>query len=143
MEIASMGTLSKLYRNLNINLPERALIANEMGVNSPPVFSGWLESIAYIRNIIAHHSQLWSRTMAKRPSMQLNNPVGAWFVQPLRQGQLDKPFSTISCLLYLYQHLNQSENMKQQIIDLIKTYSNIPIYKYGFFNHWQDEPLWK
>ena len=143
MEIASMGTLSKLYKNLNINLPERGLIANEMGVNSPHVFSGWLEAIAYLRNIIAHHSRLWSRTMVKRPSMQLNNPGGAWFTQPLRQGQLDKPFSTISCLLYLYGYLSHSDDMKQQIIELINTYSKVPIYKYGFFNRWRFEPLWK
>ncbi|MDR1054595.1 MAG: Abi family protein, partial [Prevotellaceae bacterium] len=63
LEVASMGTLSKLYKSIKINLPEKGVIANKMGVNSPHVFSGWLESIAYIRNIIAHHSRLWSRTM--------------------------------------------------------------------------------
>jgi abortive infection bacteriophage resistance protein len=143
LEVASMGTLSKLYKNLKINLPERGLIANEMGINSPHVFSGWLESIAYIRNIIAHHSILWSRTMVKRPSLRLNNPVGVWFSQPLKQGQLDKPFSTISCMLYLCNFLNHSHDVKQQIIDLIHAYSNVPVYKYGFFNQWQNEPLWK
>ena len=143
MEVASMGTLSKLYKNLNVNLPERGKIANEMGINSPHVFSGWLDAIAYLRNIIAHHSRLWSRTMVKRPSMQLNNPVGAWFTQPLKQGQLDKPFSTISCLLYLYKHLSRSEDMKLQIIELINAYPNVPIYKYGFFNRWNTEPIWK
>ena len=143
MEVASMGTLSKLYKNLNVNLPERGVIANEMGISSPHVFTGWLEAIAYLRNIIAHHSRLWSRTMVKRPSMQLNNPAGAWFTQPLKQGQLDKPFSTISCLLYLCNHLNQSDDLKLQIVDLINAYPNVPIYKYGFFNLWNTEPLWK
>ena len=143
METASMGTLSKLYKNLNINLPERGLIANEMGINSPHTFSGWLESITYLRNIIAHHSRLWSRTMIKRPGMQLNNPAGAWFTQPLRQGQIDKPFSTISCMVYLCNHLNQSDDIKQQIIELINTYKDVPIYKLGFFNNWRSEPLWK
>ena len=67
LEVASMGTLSKLYKSMKINLPEKGLIAKEMGVHSPHVFSGWLESIAYIRNLVAHHSRLWSRTMVKRP----------------------------------------------------------------------------
>jgi abortive infection bacteriophage resistance protein len=143
MEIASMGTLSKLYKNLNVNLPERGLIANEMGINSPHVFSGWLEAIAFLRNIIPHHSRLWSRTMVKRPSMQLNNPVNDRFTKPLKQGQLDKPFSTISCLLYLYRHTSRSQEMKQKVIELINAYPNVPIYKLGFFNRWQTEPLWK
>ena len=143
LEVASMGTLSKLYKNLKITLPERSVISNEMGVNSPHVFSGWLESIAYIRNIIAHHSRLWSRTMVKRPSMQLNNPAGAWFAQPLKQGQIDKPFSTISCMVYLCNFLNNTQDVKSKIIDLIQSYPDVPVYKLGFFNRWQSEALWK
>jgi abortive infection bacteriophage resistance protein len=142
LEVASMGTLSKFYKNLKITLPERSIISNEMGVNSPHVFSGWLESIAFIRNVIAHHSRLWSRTMVKRPSMKLNNPVASWFTQAPKQGQIDKPFSTISCMVYLCNHLNQSDDMKQKIINLIDAFPNVPIYKYGFFNRWRSEPLW-
>jgi abortive infection bacteriophage resistance protein len=143
LEVASMGTLSKLYKNLKINLPERSIIANEMGVNSPHVFSGWLESIAYIRNIIAHHSRLWSRTMVKRPSMQLNNPRSAWFTKPIQQGQIDKPFSTISCMTYLCDFAGQPQDMKREIIELINDYPDVPIYKYGFFNNWRNEPIWQ
>jgi abortive infection bacteriophage resistance protein len=143
LEIASMGTLSKLYKNLKITLPERSVISNEMGVNSPHVFSGWLESIAFIRNVIAHHSRLWSRTMVKRPGMQLKNPAGAWFIQPLKQGQIDKPFSTISCMIYMCNFLNPTQEIKSKIIDLIQSYPNVPIYKLGFFNRWRSEPLWK
>jgi abortive infection bacteriophage resistance protein len=142
LEVASMGTLSKLYKSLKINLPEKGLIAKEMGVNSPHTFSGWLEAIAYIRNIIAHHSRLWSRTMIKRPGMQLNNPAGAWFSRPLKQGQLDKSFSTISCMVYLCGFLHASQDIKSKIVKLVNAYPNVPVYKFGFFNHWHTEPLW-
>ncbi|MCL2727807.1 MAG: Abi family protein [Bacteroidales bacterium] len=142
LEVASMGTLSKLYKNLKVTLPERSVISKEMGINSPHVFSGWLEAIAFIRNVIAHHSRLWSRTMVKRPSMQLNNPAGAWFANAPKQGQIDKPFSTISCMVYLCKQLNQTDEIKQEIIDLIDLYPNVSIYKLGFFNHWRTETLW-
>jgi len=142
LEVASLGTLSKFYKSLKITLPEKGMIAKEMGVNSPHVFSGWLEAIAYLRNIIAHHSRLWCRTMMKRPGMQLNNPAGEWFLQPVRQGQIDKPFSTISCMVYLCKHLNKSDGIQQKIIDLIDLYPNVPIYKLGFFNRWRSEPVW-
>jgi len=142
LEVASMGTLSKLYKNLKITLPERSAISKEMGVNSPQVFSGWLETIAFIRNVIAHHSRLWSRKMVKRPSLQLNNPAGAWFENPPTQGQIDKPFSTISCMAYLCKHLNKTDDLKKEIVKLTEAYPNVPIYKYGFFNRWRQEPLW-
>ena len=143
LEITSMGTLSKLYKNMKITLPEKSIISKEMGINSPHVFCSWLESIAYMRNIIAHHSRLWSRTMTKRPSMKLNNPIGGWFNQPLKQGQIDKPFSIISCMVYLCNFLNFTNEIKPKILDLIQTYPNLPIYKLGFFNQWHSEPLWQ
>jgi abortive infection bacteriophage resistance protein len=143
LEVASMGTLSKLYKNLQHQLPEKAAIANEMGINSTLILSGWLESIAYIRNIIAHHARLWSRTLVKKPGMQLNNSVGAWFAKPLKQGQLDKPFSTISCMVYLCNRLSPLPAIKAKIIDLLNAHPNVPVYKLGFFNEWQNEPLWQ
>ncbi|MDR3296613.1 MAG: Abi family protein [Prevotellaceae bacterium] len=142
LEVASMGVLSKLYTTLKDQLPEKATIANEMGINSPPIFTGWLEAIAYLRNMVAHHARLWSRTMIKRPSMQLNNPAGAWFAQPLKQGQLDKPFSTMSCMVYLCSFLSKSYEVRAKILELIRAHPSLPIYKFGFFNHWDSEPLW-
>jgi abortive infection bacteriophage resistance protein len=143
LEVASMGTLSKLYKNLRNKLPEKATIASELGINSTSTLVGWLEAIAVIRNIIAHHSRLWSRTMVKRPGMQLNNPKGKWLGKPLKHGQQNKPYPVISCMVYLCNFLFPSEDVKKQITALIKTYPNIPIYKYGFYNNWQTEPLWK
>jgi abortive infection bacteriophage resistance protein len=87
MEVASMGTISKLYKNLKITLPERSIISKEMGVNST--------------------------TLVVERSRNINN------------------------------RLNQSDDMKQKIINLIDAYSNVPIYKYGFYSHWRSEPLWK
>jgi len=143
LEVASMGTLSKLYKNLRNKLPEKSIIANEMGLNSTFIFVGWIESVTLMRNMIAHHARLWSRSMVKRPSMQLNNPVGAWFDGPFNPSQLNKPFAIISCMVYLCNHLNQSEEVKLKIIDLIDSYPNVQIYKYGFLNHWRNHPLWK
>jgi abortive infection bacteriophage resistance protein len=135
--------LSKLYKNLRNKLPEKAIIANEMGLNSTFTFVGWIESVAFMRNLIAHHARLWSRPMVKRPSMQLNNPAGAWFTNNLRPVQLAKPFAIISCMVYLCRHLSQSDDMKRQIIELIDSYPNVPVYKYGFLNQWRHEPLWR
>jgi abortive infection bacteriophage resistance protein len=143
LEVASMGTLSKLYKNLKNKLPEKAAIANEMGLNSTFTFVGWLESITLMRNLIAHHARLWCRSLVKRPSMQLNNPAEAWLVSPLQSGQLNKPFAVISCMVYLCNHLNQSEEIKDRIVALIDSYPNIPVYRYGFLNGWRSEPLWR
>ncbi len=143
LEIASMGTLSKLYKNLKHQLPEKAAIANEMGLNLHSELSSWLEAIAYVRNIIAHHSRLWSRNMVKRPIDQLKNPISQWFVNPITDVQIKKPFLIISSMLYLCNMVTPGHQIKSKILDLFKTNPNVPIYKLGFLNNWQNEPLWK
>lgn len=143
LEVASMGTLSKLYKNLKHQLPEKAAIANEMGLNLHSELSSWLEAIAYIRNITAHHSRLWSRNMVKTPIVNLNNPISQWFVNPLISVQMKKPFLIISSMVYLCNQLTPSNQVKTKILELFNSYPNIPIYKLGFLNNWKNEPIWK
>jgi abortive infection bacteriophage resistance protein len=142
LEVASFGTLSKLYKNLNHQLPEKAIIAKEMGFHLHSELSSWLESITYIRNIIAHHSRIWSRNMVKKPIVQLKNPIGQWFINPLTTVQTKKPFLIISCLIYVCNHVAPNNQIKNKLRILIESNPSIPIYKLGFLNNWQQEPLW-
>ena len=143
MEIASMGTLSKFYKNLNHQLPEKSLIAKEMGLNLNSELSSWLEAIVYVRNIIAHHSRLWSRNMVKRPIDNINNPTGLWFNTPLAQVQKKKPFLIISTMVYICNKVTPNHRIKSKIIKLINDNPDVPIYKLGFLNNWNNQPLWK
>lgn len=143
LEVASLGTLSKLYKTLKHQLPEKATIANEMGLNLHSELSSWLEALTYVRNIVAHHSRLWSRNMVKRPVEKLNNPVGKWFSNPLLPVQVKKPFLIISCMVYLCNEITPNNQIKSKIHELIKSNPSIPIYKLGFMNNWYKEPLWQ
>jgi len=143
LEVASMGTLSKLYKNLNHQLPEKATIAREMGLNLHSELSSWLEAITYVRNIIAHHLRLWSRNMVKKPTENLNNPIGHWFMNPLLPVQTKKPFLIISCMIYLCNEVTPGHQIKNKILELFNSNPNIPIYKLGFLNNWNQETLWK
>ena len=71
-ELASFGTLSKIYKNLYHQLPEKARIANDFGLNVHSELSSWLEAITYLRNLVAHHSRLLGRTMVKKPMLPSN-----------------------------------------------------------------------
>ncbi len=143
LEVASMGTLSKLYKNIKHQLPEKSKIANEMGLNLHNELSSWLEAITYVRNIIAHHARLWSRNMVKKPTDQLNNPSGQWFDHPLSLVQTKKSFLIISCMIYLCNQVTPGHQIKAKILDLFQANPDIPIYKLGFLNNWNKEPLWK
>lgn len=143
LEVASFGTLSKLYKNLHHQLPEKSTISKEMGLSLSSELASWLEAITYVRNIIAHHSRLWSRNMVKRPMDNLNNPVFPWFDKSLKPVQTKKPFLIISCMLYLCNAVTQSNQIKDSLLELFHDNSGIPIYKLGFLNNWDKEPVWK
>jgi abortive infection bacteriophage resistance protein len=143
MEIASMGTLSKFYKTLRHSLPAKALIAKGMGLNLHKELASWLEAIVYVRNIIAHHSRLWSRDMVKRPTLKINNPKGKWLNRPLKDAQKQKAFLIISCMLYLCNKVTPNHQIKTKIKDLIQQNPHIPVYKLGFFDDWELQDLWK
>lgn len=143
LEVASMGTLSKFYKNLKHQLPEKSTIAKEMGLNLHNELSSWLEAIVYVRNIIAHHSRLWSRNMVKTPINDINNPIGVWFGNSLLPVQKKKPFLIISIMIYLSNKVAPNHQIKTKILELIDNNPNVPIYKLGFLNNWILEPLWK
>lgn len=143
LEVASLGTLSKLYKSLKHQLPEKSTIAKEMGLNLHSELSSWLEAITYVRNIIAHHSRLWSRSMVKTPTLKLNNPIGIWIANPLLPVQTKKPFLIISSMVYLCDFVTPGHHIKSKLLQLFDNHPTTPIYKLGFLNDWEKESLWK
>lgn len=113
-----------------------------MGLNLHSELSSWLEAITYVRNIIAHHSRLWSRNMVKRPMEKINRPKGSWFTRDLLPVQSKKPFLIISCMLYLCNEVTPRHQIKTKLLDLFQNNPGIPIYKLGFLNNWDSQPLW-
>lgn len=142
LEIISFGTLSKMYKNLSHQLPEKAQIAKEMGLHLHAELSSWLEAIVYLRNIIAHHSRLWSRNMVKKPKVRINNPMNDWLDQPLIANQKKKVFLIASTLIYLCNVVTPNHQVKVKILNLINSNADMPIYKLGFMGDWRSNPIW-
>jgi abortive infection bacteriophage resistance protein len=141
-EIATLGTLSKIYKNLKNKLPQKSIIANELGLNSTNDLSSWLETITYLRNIIAHHSRILGRSMVKQitiPKSTRNlwlNPATI----PMRDNT--KLFLAISAMIYLCNTINPNNEIKRKLLSLFQENPNIPISKIGFPENWQQEKLW-
>jgi len=141
-EVVSLGLLSKQYKNLAHQLPEKSLIANEFGLRLHSELSSWLEAINYLRNIIAHHSRIYDRAMVKFPS-DIINPAANWLLNPPTGYQRKKPYYIISALVYLCNALNPSHILKDKLLDLFDDYPTVPINRLGFVGQWKSEPLWQ
>jgi abortive infection bacteriophage resistance protein len=140
-EVSSFGVLSRLYSNLSIEKDKRD-IANFFGL-SDVVFTSWLHSIVYLRNICAHHSRLWNREMSVRPKIP-RNPRKIFIVFPQTETSINnKTFFILSMIIYLMNTINPKHNIQSKIKNLLNEYPNIDTKAMGFPDNWQDEELWK
>ena len=142
MEIASLGTLSKYYKQLKHSLPAKAAVANGMGLNLHNELSSWLEAITYVRNIIAHHSRLYGRDMVKTPVLKIKNPKGAWLNQPISDMQKRKVFLIISCMLFVCNKVTPGHQIKKKVKELVMRNPSLPVNNLGFVNNWDEQDLW-
>ena len=142
LEVATFGTLSKMYKNLKSQLPQRSAIANDFGLYSAKELSSWLEAVSVLRNIIAHHSRLWNRSLAKQPS-NLKGHRDKWLLSPLTDNQKKKPYGIITAMLYLCNAVYPENQIKAKILTLLDSSKNIPYGKLGFTGDWHKEPIWR
>ena len=79
--------------------------------------------------------------MVKRP-MDVRNPKRIWLQNTLPETAQKKPYLVITAMLYLCKAIDAGDSYKKKIISLIKENPQIPIYKLGFLNRWNEEPIW-
>lgn len=64
-EVLSFTDLSKWVNNTK-SIDVKTSLARKLGFFTPDVLNGVTQTIAYIRNICAHHARLWNRKMVKK-----------------------------------------------------------------------------
>tara|TARA_R110002050_G_scaffold57866_7_gene130293 strand:+ start:89677 stop:90573 length:897 start_codon:yes stop_codon:yes gene_type:complete len=137
LEITSFGTLSFMFSNLKNGRTKRS-IANHFGVNEK-TFASWMHSIVYLRNLCAHHSRLWNRTMSIQPVIPLKSKK-TWLDNDKIEN--NKMYYTFSILLFLMQTINPKNSLATRFKSLLLEYPNIDVKAMGFPNDWDKEPLW-
>lgn len=136
MEISSFGTLSMLYKLLRPGYSKRR-IANFYGV-SDSVFESWLHSIVYVRNICAHHSRLWNRTLRVQPLFP-RKTVHTFIGKPMANNRL---YYLLSVIQYLLRIVNPATTFASRLQALFADYPQVDISAMGFPRDWAGEALW-
>ena len=142
LEVITLGTLSKIYRNLGHQLPEKSIIANEFGLNNQKYLASWLLSVTYIRNIVAHHSRLWNRVIINKYDWPKSAKYPLLNYAP-NQHQRRKIFPLLSAMLYMNNQISPGHHLKEELFQLFNDFPNTPLYKMGFPKDWQNEPIWQ
>lgn len=143
-ELLTMGELSHIFRGL-ANNADKKRVADFFDLH-PTVFTSWLHSITYVRNICAHHARLWNRELAIEPD-RLLKPEGNWISHKFENNK--RIFYFICALKYLLLRANPDNNLKRKLEKLFNKYPAIPIQFMGIPSDgkgnmldWKEEKLW-
>ena len=139
LEVVSFGNLSKLYANMK-DVVVKKQVAKSVGLPQYTYLESWMRSLAVLRNCCAHHGRAWNRRYPAMPQLPKRLPL-AWvntqYVRPM------KLYAHLCTLLYLEQSIVPNSDIKDRLLNLLKTYPYISTKQMGFPRGWENEPLWQ
>jgi abortive infection bacteriophage resistance protein len=140
-EVVSFGTLSKLYSNLQPGIKAKDQIAKELNLVNHTYPPSWLQTIAQIRNICAHHGRLWNKNLPGRPKL-LSKPPAPWLENTPSVKEHHMLYIHVCCMKYLLDVISPGHHLTPRLADLLKKYPSVDLNALGFPTTWQTEPLW-
>jgi len=141
LEVASMGTLSKLYQNLQRG-PEKTAIAQSFGLSKLDILENWMFCFSSIRNICAHHGRLWNRRMTAIIKLPYQTNAPFFEKHEIKQVYTNKLYATICCIKYMLNAIEGANDFGLQLKALIKNCPAGQEKEMGFITNWDQHPFW-
>lgn len=138
LELASFGTLSKLYYNFN-DKKSKKRIAHQFNLPNHEVLESWMRSLTVLRNFCAHHSRLWNRRLSNAPQMNVALK-GSWI--SIAGLDHNKIYAIICCIAYWLDSMGYGQSFKITLKQLITAYPQVDIVAMGFPKDWLQQALW-
>jgi len=139
-EIMSFGGLSHMYTGM-LRHDQKAISAR-YGLQ-PGDLASWMHHMVYVRNLCAHHSRLWDRVWAIKPTL----PKAAVWQPPYLQGN-NRLFTSLLMLNYLLRRCPPMTafiaDWRRRVQALIDGPPSVPNANdlMGMPANWKAHPLW-
>lgn len=139
LEVVTFTTLSKFYQNLNLTTEKKA-IARNCGLH-PFVLENWMHVLSNVRNICAHHSRLYNRTLSQAIVLPAYTYGNTWISNTAIDSS--KLYAIICSMVYLLDRITPVDLYRTQISELFTKYPGIQPGLLHFPADWQKENFWK
>lgn len=146
IEVWDFGLLSFFYSGMKY--ANRTSLSSYYGLgDKQDVFGSWLRNLNYVRNVCAHHSRLWNRSLVDQPR---SLPVGQ--IPDLDHLIGDSKaqvhiYSTLCILQYFMQKIGLNANWGSQVKLLIQSFpvtsGSVSVSDMGFPVGWEGQNLWR
>ena len=140
LEMASFGTLSKLFRNFND--PEvKKSVADDFGIPGYKFLRSWMKCLTVLRNSCAHHARIWNQKFPFAPKLPSKRMPCAWITElPTATKSL---YPQLCCIAYWLNNIKKGNTFTSDLKKLLSKYPNVDPVAMGFPRNWKEEPLWK
>lgn len=142
-EVISLGALSFGYRGLINNqaqaIEDKKLIANHFNLHHKKL-GDWLHTLTYVRNVCAHHSRLWNRSLAIKPDRTRD---ANWL--PPMTPRNDRIFYVLLMLRHLLRATGNGDDWAIEVNTLLEPLAVERKWRsaMGLPENWREHPLWK
>lgn len=139
LELATLGTLSRIYSNFADNAVKKR-VARNFTIPQHEFMRNWLENLTIVRNVCAHHARLWNRYFVVRPRLPryMQQP---WITN--NSFPIDRLYPQLCCIAYWLNVINPKNNFISDFKTLLEKYPTVDVAAMGFPPKWRNEPLWQ
>jgi abortive infection bacteriophage resistance protein len=143
VELLDFGPLSHLIAGMTYK--DRETIGQNYGGIEANVLPSWARSLAFTRNVCAHHSRLWNKPLVNQPSLEpQKSPVPLRHV-PGAPGSNTR-FYAIACIAqHMISFANPRTSWRRRFLNHLATFPSSPRLRLraaGFPDEWRQEELW-
>lgn len=145
LEFLDFGALSRLYGLLDRR--DQNAVARELGVRNGRQFAQWLKTLGYVRNLAAHHSRLWNRTLTLKIGKFRPETVTADLRHAADMMPRDKLYVSLAVTAQLTKQIHPGTRWHVHLRDDVRKFPTLPTMSperdMGFPVGWDQLPLWK
>lgn len=137
LDIFSFGLLSRHFENL-LDKSAKQKVADYFNLRLP-VFTSWMHSIAYVRNICAHHSRLWNRTLAVKPVIPHAKNLNWLTYNKVDNSRL---YFFLCIIKFLLDIAHPNHSFPKKLTTLLDGYPLICLEDMRFDPNWRNDKHW-
>lgn len=144
VELLDFGALSHLISGLKYR--DKVKIGESYGGIAPNELQSWVRSMAFVRNVCAHHARLWNKPLVNSPALTGKDVPRVLKHAMLGTGSGSRFYSVACVMRYLLKHANPRTSWKDRFVSHIETFPispRISISALGLPENWSSQELWE
>lgn len=137
IEIMSFGSTLTVFRGSSHRVKQQ--VSNTFNMPATVVES-WLLSLNTIRNICAHHSRLWNRTLGIKPKIPRPTDYPEWHSPVEIDGA--RVFGILTICKYCLSRVAPHSRWSTRLHSLLADFPDIRLRPMGIPDRWRESSLW-